>query len=411
MTSQDDLTLLREMYRRGEIDHEQYDVLRRHVMWGTPLPQVTEELRGAPLADYPTSPGWSPPADHPAGSPGAAAPGPAPPAGLLPAFPLADAPERTRARRDEPRTAARRSRGSERPPADTDLTNPTAAARPSGRPAGGVPSGNGVTGPATGPRPSGRVAAGVATHNGKKAPAGTGRASGRRPPGESPGNGGIGPTTGARASRRTATAAPAVPDAPARKGRKRRAPHLLAALTSLALALALVAAGVWWLALRETGVNAPTYARAICSGVRDWQQAVDASSDKLVRSIGQQDDREAVRRQVSTYYSALATETDELRAAVVGAGVVDVPDGRAYGESFAAAIGEEASTLRELAGRAGRLDTRSPTVFEISVQSLLTDAQTAVSNVAAALARPPAGTPAELRLALSAEPACAPYVG
>jgi hypothetical protein len=45
------------------------------------------------------------------------------------------------------------------------------------------------------------------------------------------------------------------------------------------------------------------------------------------------------------------------------------------------------------------------------VQSMLTGAQTAVSNVAAALARPPAGTPAELRLALSAEPACTPYVG
>jgi hypothetical protein len=206
-------------------------------------------------------------------------------------------------------------------------------------------------------------------------------------------------------------AAPPVPDAPVRKGRRRRAPHLLAALTSLALALVLVAAGVWWLALRETGVNAPTYARAICSGVRDWQQAVDSSSDKLVRSIGQQDDRGAVRRQVSTYYSGLATETDELRAAVVGAGVVDVPDGRGYGESFAAAIGEEASRLRELAGRAGRLDTRSPTAFEISVQSMLTGAQTAVSNLTAALARPPAGTPAELRLALSAEPACAPYVG
>jgi hypothetical protein len=354
MTSQDDLTLLKEMYRRGEIDHEQYDVLRRQVLWGTPLPQVTEGPRGAALADYPTSPGWSPPAEHPAESPGAAAPGPAPLAGPLPTFPLSDAPERTRARRDEPRTGAHRSRGSERPPADPDLTNRAAAARPSGRPAD-----TDLTSPAAAARPSGRPAAGVPTPTGKKAPAGAGRPSGRRATGESPGNGGTRPATRARASRRAAMAAPPVLDAPARKGRRRRAPHLLAALTSLALALVLVAAGVWWLALRETGVNAPTYARAICSGVRDWQQALDSSSDKLVRSIGQQDDRRAVRRQVSTYYSGLATETDELRAAVVGAGVIDVPDGRGYGESFAAAIGAEASTLRAASTPGARRPSRS----------------------------------------------------
>ena len=49
-------------------------------------------------------------------------------------------------------------------------------------------------------------------------------------------------------------------------------------LTSVLLALALVAAGVWWFALRETGVDAPTYARSICGSVRDWQQGVDAAA-------------------------------------------------------------------------------------------------------------------------------------
>ena len=44
MASQDDLALLKQMYQRGEISDEQYDVLRRHVLWGTPLPQLIDEV-------------------------------------------------------------------------------------------------------------------------------------------------------------------------------------------------------------------------------------------------------------------------------------------------------------------------------------------------------------------------------
>ena len=39
MTSQDGLALLKQMHQRGEITDEQYDTLRRHVLWGTPLPE------------------------------------------------------------------------------------------------------------------------------------------------------------------------------------------------------------------------------------------------------------------------------------------------------------------------------------------------------------------------------------
>ncbi|HEV7657690.1 MAG TPA: hypothetical protein VGP36_23570 [Mycobacteriales bacterium] len=47
MTSQDDLALLKGMYQRGEISDAQYDVLRRHVLWGTPLPQLMDDLPAA----------------------------------------------------------------------------------------------------------------------------------------------------------------------------------------------------------------------------------------------------------------------------------------------------------------------------------------------------------------------------
>jgi hypothetical protein len=44
MTSQDGLALLKQMHQRGEITDEQYDTLRRHVLWGTPLPEFVDDL-------------------------------------------------------------------------------------------------------------------------------------------------------------------------------------------------------------------------------------------------------------------------------------------------------------------------------------------------------------------------------
>src|SRR5215203_1560932 len=60
MAAQDDLTLLKQMHWRGEISDEQYDVLRRHVLWGTPLPQLMDEVPPAP----PRAPGPPPVADR-----------------------------------------------------------------------------------------------------------------------------------------------------------------------------------------------------------------------------------------------------------------------------------------------------------------------------------------------------------
>jgi hypothetical protein len=200
---------------------------------------------------------------------------------------------------------------------------------------------------------------------------------------------------------------------PARKrgGKRRRAPRLVAIGTSMVLALALVAAGVWWFVFREPGVPPADYAKAVCSSVRDWQQGVDGRSAALTSSISQQDDREAIRSAVRAYYGDLADRTDGLRTAVTGAGVVDVDGGKEYSDSFAGVVGDQASALRELAGRADRLDPASPSVFQIELQTLLTGAQISVGKVTAALARPPSGTPTPLRTALSAEPSCAPYVG
>jgi len=418
MTSEDDLTLLKQLYQRGEISDEQYDLLRRHVLWGTPLPQPADEPTPLPApppppvrtlyrSGYPTAPpGRSAPADP--GHRGV---------GRVPAVSgsggRADELERPR------RASTRREPAPDRPAVPAFPLAPDAAPGRSAVPAfplapdaapgrSAVPAfplaPDAAPSPPVERRPSMSVA---------DLPEGaTGRRAGRRSATEDldgrPPRRGRRPTADAP---RTGPA-PTLPEAPQRRRtRNRRGPRLLAGLTSLALALTLVAAGVWWLALREIGVDAPVYARSVCSSVRDWQQAVDSGSSALVRSVAQQDDRRAVRKAAATYYTDLAGRTDALRAAVVAARVVDVPGGQAYADSLAAAVGDQSAALRDLATRAGRLDVGSEALFQVSLQSLLTGAETAVSDVTAALARPGSGTPAELRLALSDEPACAPYVG
>jgi hypothetical protein len=186
---------------------------------------------------------------------------------------------------------------------------------------------------------------------------------------------------------------------------------VFAVLTSLLLALALTAAGVYWFVLRDPAIRPADYARSICGSVRDWQAAVDSGSSALVTRVAREDDRTVVRGAVQSYYTGLAGRTDQLRVAVLDAGVADVSGGRAYADSLAAAVGDQATGLRDLAARAGRLDPAAAATFTITLQSLLTGSETAVSAVSSALARPSAGTPTVLRTALAAEPACAPYVG
>jgi hypothetical protein len=404
MASQDDLTLLKQLYRRGEISDEQYDVLRRHVLWGTPLPQLIDEAPLAPAPPAPRRPAPAvPPASRRPAPPAPRGPAPAVPPTVRPA-PPAYGPDRSAggppaasssSLPDGPLTAPWRSDTGFVPAPD----RPTSGRGAPGHPAPAPP------GPDRGSAVAYRPAGGATVHPVRDDD--TGVLPGAAYPPEAPPDD---TPAGGRRRRRPPPEEPAgAADRPRRH--RRRGGGIAAVLTSLLLALALVAAGVWWFALRETGVGAPTYARSVCGAVRDWQQGVDASSSALVKSIPREEDRAAIRSAVEKYYTDLAARTDGLRGAVVGAGAVDVPGGRAYADSLAAAVGDQAGALRELAARAGRLDVASATAFQLSLLGLLTGAESAVGEVTAALARPAAGTPAQLRLALSNEPACAPYVG
>src|ERR671912_1269130 len=142
MASQDDLTLLKEMHQRREISDEQYDVLRRHVLWGTPLPQLIEEVPAPRSAPPPPAPVG--PAGRAAGSSGYVPDDPLtapwrPDTGFVPAQAVGSPP------------AGRAPAGRRPPPADPSAGyrpsgEPSAGYRSSGEPPGGFPPARGAPG-------------------------------------------------------------------------------------------------------------------------------------------------------------------------------------------------------------------------------------------------------------------------
>jgi hypothetical protein len=181
---------------------------------------------------------------------------------------------------------------------------------------------------------------------------------------------------------------------------------------SLLLAAALTGAGVWWFTLRKkSGVDPVVYARSACTGVRDWQRDVDGQGSALTASISRLDDAAAIRKQVVDYYTGLAARTDDLSTTLTGAGAPELAGGLAYAQALVRVVGEQAAALRDDAVRAGNLDVTNKASFQISVQSLLTNANDSVVKVTDALAHPLTGIPPELTAALEADPTCAAFTG
>ena len=519
MTSQDGLALLKQMHQRGEITDEQYDTLRRHVLWGTPLPASLDAVppprsgadpsggyvpgsatigpdrfpgppgypdpRGRlpeePAAGYPSRypaqpPGQAPrryasrrerreaeqaqaaaahseaanpatahpaaahPAAYPAAHPAAAHPAAAYPAAHPAAahpeaahpeavHPEAVHPEATHPAAAHPEAAhpeaAHREAAYLPPAARTgplppvreapprrhrrDGTDPT----PLDRPLPDSPPPERERRWPDGPPPARRHRHAppeeVAPRRGRRP---TEPAPGHVPPDEAgPGRTGAEPEPHRRRRQpvETGKRQRGEPAAGKRKRRPRRR-SVVAVLTSVVLALALAAGGVYWFELRRQGLAPPAYARQACGAVRDWQQGVDSSNARLVNQISRQQNKTTIRADVTAYYTTIAGRTDQLRVAILDLGPANLTGGREYADSLAAAVGDQAIALRRLAGQAGKLDPAAAT-FPTDLQGILTGADAAVSAVTAALARPAAGITTELRTTLSNEPACAPYVG
>jgi hypothetical protein len=464
----DDLALLKGMYQRGEITDEQYDVLRRHVLWGTPLPELVDEA--APPPPGPSTGPRHARTGAPTGSPrhtghraAGGRPGrPPPPAPGAPVPPM----PRDSPRPPPPAPPPARHRAPDAPPGPlparhgaTGANGPTWTDAPSGplptigptwpgTPAARMPAGppDRPAPPArpgrTGPRSRPPTAA-------PDAPSGPGSTAG--PPWSDPPSAPVPPARPGRTGQRSRprTAAPDTPSGPlptvpavdrdasgpipvarpdpGRQGRRersaaaadtdrrggrraRRGPRLFVVLTSLLLAVALTGAGVWWFVLRSTSVEPTAYAQSVCGSVRDWQQDVDGQTSALTRSIAQQTDPGTIRTAVVSYYTTLAHRTDALYTALIAAGIPDLSGGRAYAEALTRAVSGQSSALRDSAQRASRLDTANRSEFQASLQGLLDNESTPVTAVITALAHP-AGAPAQLRAALADEPACAAYTG
>ena len=491
MTSQDGLALLKQMHQRGEITDEQYDTLRRHVLWGTPLPASLDAVP-PPRSGADPSGGYVPgsatigPARFP-GPPGYPDPRgrlpEEPAAGYLsryPAQPPGQAPRRYASRRErreaeQAQAAAAHPAAAVHPPAvHPEAVHPAAAhpaahreaahtdaAHPAAHPEAAHPEAAhreaAYLPPAarTGPLPPVREAPPrrhrrdgtdptpldrplpdspppererrwpdgppparrhrhappeeVAPRRGRRP---TEPAPGYVPPDEAgPGRTGAEPEPHRRRRQpvETGKRQRGEPAAGKRKRRPRRR-SVVAVLTSVVLALALAAGGVYWFELRRQGLAPPAYARQACGAVRDWQQGVDSSNARLVNQISRQQNKTTIRADVTAYYTTIAGRTDQLRVAILDLGPANLTGGREYADSLAAAVGDQAIALRRLAGQAGKLDPAAAT-FPTDLQGILTGADAAVSAVTAALARPAAGITTELRTTLSNEPACAPYVG
>jgi len=491
MTSQDGLALLKQMHQRGEITDEQYDTLRRHVLWGTPLPASLDAVppprSGAdPSGGYvpgsatigpdrfPGPPGYPDPRGRLPEEPAAGYPS------RYPAQPPGQAPRRYASRRErreaeQAQAAAAHPAAAVHPPAvHPEAVHPAAAhpaahreaahtdaAHPAAHPEAAHPEAAhreaAYLPPAarTGPLPPVREAPPrrhrrdgtdptpldrplpdspppererrwpdgppparrhrhappeeVAPRRGRRP---TEPAPGHVPPDEAgPGRTGAEPEPHRRRRQpvETGKRQRGEPAAGKRKRRPRRR-SVVAVLTSVVLALALAAGGVYWFELRRQGLAPPAYARQACGAVRDWQQGVDSSNARLVNQISRQQNKTTIRADVTAYYTTIAGRTDQLRVAILDLGPANLTGGREYADSLAAAVGDQASALRRLAGQAGKLDPAAAT-FPTDLQGILTGADAAVSAVTAALARPAAGITTELRTTLSNEPACAPYVG
>ena len=486
MTSQDGLALLKQMHQRGEITDEQYDTLRRHVLWGTPLPASLDAVppprSGADPsggyvpgsatigpARFPGPPGYPDPRGRLPEEPAAGYPS------RYPAQPPGQAPRRYASRRErreaeQAQAAAAHPAAAVHPPAvHPEAVHPAAAhpaahtdaAHPAAHPEAAHPEAAhreaAYLPPAarTGPLPPVREAPPrrhrrdgtdptpldrplpdspppererrwpdgppparrhrhappeeVAPRRGRRP---TEPAPGYVPPDEAgPGRTGAEPEPHRRRRQpvETGKRQRGEPAAGKRKRRPRRR-SVVAVLTSVVLALALAAGGVYWFELRRQGLAPPAYARQACGAVRDWQQGVDSSNARLVNQISRQQNKTTIRADVTAYYTTIAGRTDQLRVAILDLGPANLTGGREYADSLAAAVGDQAIALRRLAGQAGKLDPAAAT-FPTDLQGILTGADAAVSAVTAALARPAAGITTELRTTLSNEPACAPYVG
>ncbi|MBI1758200.1 MAG: SHOCT domain-containing protein [Actinobacteria bacterium] len=194
---------------------------------------------------------------------------------------------------------------------------------------------------------------------------------------------------------------------PGRRGNRRgRAAFLLALL----LVVAIVAAGVWWFVLRKRNSVPPArYATAVCATAQSWRDDVAAQDGQLQRALSSNDDPEAVRDTLASYFDQVAGRTDRLRTEIAAAGTPAIEGGSAYAATLDGLLQRTISSLRDAAQRTHGLDPAARTSFDPAVQALQAQTDQVIGAVTDSLASTSA--PAALRTAYSNTSSCAPFTG
>jgi len=386
----DDITLLNKLRKDGEITEEQYETLRRHVLWGTPLPELLEEEGiGEPTAADPE------PAPEPAGESSAES---------------RSASGRESAAGTEPASGAQSAAGTDsasgtESAAGTESGTPAAPPRrftpalPSNRPARNRPPPPAATPPSTvpphtgppqpsPPQPSQPQPSPPRTDPSAGAPPqSTGVARPRqawRPPPST--NRPIGPNYRS-ANRPPVQPQPPVQPPPPRQpvaqgppprpaGNSLRVP-LLAGGGALVLAIALVL--VWWFVMRGDGsVSTAKYANSACGDLSSWQGDIAKSAAAMTTAVGNAGDASGKQKAAQTYFSTAGTRTDQLISALGDDGTPK--DGKAYAKELVAAVRTATASFKSSAQQTGELET-SANSFDSGLQVIIRDPQQPVDTV------------------------------
>jgi hypothetical protein len=321
--SDDDIAQLKLMRDRGEISDAQYEVLRRHVLWGTPLPEAMESLAGEEPRQQPPQPSGR--------------------------FVRQAQPHRRAAQPDAGPAGPRSDSG-------TDYFRP---ATPVSRP--GSPAATNGTRQA-----------------GPHQPSGAGQPPAHDQPAEA-------------------------------KRRSRRRRGQAAFLLSMVLVVALVGAGVWWFVLRPVGVAPAEYARAVCTQVQGWHDDVTARSGELQQALNSNNDPDATRVALASFFDQVAGRTGQLRRDLDGIGAPAISNGPAYVAGLDRKLDGTVELFHGAAEKSRAADVADQTGFTITVQVLQSQGDQLIGGVTGSLADP--STPSELRTAYNNSSGCAPFTG
>jgi hypothetical protein len=387
-----DIAQLRQMRERGEISDEEYEALRRHVLWGAPLPELgqsdepddldddlpedlDEPTSAHPMPDAVTE--WSP---VPPAPPSLASPPLGPASGAHPAV--------------SPLGPASGAHPAVSPLGPAGGEDPAAPPMPDPTPAPGAPGwGESWWHPDQAPNPPSQ-------------PAGQVPGPSPQPAGQVPGP----PPQPASPPPQPTGLAPGLPLARAGPvGRRHGWPGRTAILLSAGLAVLLIGTGVWWFVVRSTGVAPGDYAQAVCARVQSWHDDVTTKSGELQQALNTNTDLRAVRTNLGSFFDQMASRTEVLQHDLDSVGTPDVSDGSGYQATLDRRLSDTTSTLRDAARHSRGLQTRDRSGFAIAVQALQAQVDQTISGVTDSLAS--TATPAELRTAYSNTGNCAPFTG